>query len=134
MQRVEKILQVHPNSQIAGAEMTSLVQELMDCEATCIVCADACLSEQDVQTLAKCIALNIECADMCASSAKSALRVGHIDPTIMRAHLETCRESCRMCAEECERHDLEHCRVCAESCHSCERACQTAMERMMTMV
>jgi hypothetical protein len=34
-----------------------------------------------------------------------------------------CEKACRMCAEECNKHNYDHCRTCAEMCTACADAC-----------
>jgi hypothetical protein len=129
------MLAIHPASQKAEAlDVVSLLQDLMSCEAACVICADACLSESDVQELAACISLNNECADVCSATARVVARVGHQQSAVTGMLLETCREACRMCAEECEKHDHEHCTLCAESCRRCELACEQTVGHMMALV
>lgn len=134
MEMLERIIEVHPNADRIDPEITGLIAELVSCEVTCVACADACLSERDVTMLAHCISLNADCADACETTARMAARVGHQDAGLLRMQLEACRESCRLCAAECERHEHEHCRVCAQSCRMCERACTDALDRMMASV
>lgn len=133
MESVSRILGSHPRVEQADPNVASLIAELSNCESTCVVCVDACLSEQDVQMLARCISLNDTCADVCASTARTAARVGHMEPTILQHQLEACREACMLCADECEQHEHEHCRICSESCRSCAEACSAALRGMMAM-
>jgi hypothetical protein len=104
------------------------IDECVDCTQSCLVCADACLGESTVQQLTQCIRLNLDCADVCAATAAlSSRRTGSNEATI-RAMIEVCADTCRMCAEECGRHarQHEHCRICAETCRRCEAACRAA--------
>lgn len=97
----------------------ALVQTLIDCARACEYCATACLSEEDVKMMARCIALDRDCADLCFQAARLLERnseVGH-------AFLSVCEQICRLCAEECGKHDHEHCRACAEACRACAEAC-----------
>ncbi|HSK48061.1 MAG TPA: four-helix bundle copper-binding protein [Coriobacteriia bacterium] len=132
MESLSRMFEAHPMKQQTQLSSPAvLLQEIATCEAACTLCADACLSERDVQMLAQCISLNLYCADQCAVSARSIGRPGHQQFGLLRMQLDACREACRTCAEECERHEHEHCRICAESCRSCEQACSRALESMM---
>jgi hypothetical protein len=124
----------HPKAGTIDTDLyAATVSELSQCDLTCSVCADACLSESHVQMLARCIELNLNCAESCATTARTIARFGFQQPSVTRAHLEACREACRACADECERHqDMEHCRRCAAMCRSCEQTCTTMLESMMT--
>jgi hypothetical protein len=133
MESVTTIIDSHPKPPHRNPQLPGFIQELMNCETTCTICADACLSEQDVQMLSACIALNVDCADVCAATARLASRVGHHNGSVMRHQVEACREICRLCAEECERHEHEHCKICAQSCRACEDACSRTLQHMMSM-
>lgn len=124
-----RVIDAHPKSPPAETPLRDLVLALHECAAACTACADACLSEPDVQMLADCIALNQLCADVCTAGGRLAIRVGHHRKSVMMLQLQACKEACRLCAEECERHEHEHCRACAESCRACERACDRVLER-----
>lgn len=136
MEMIMRMLEAHPRStKIDAGQYAALVQELTDCDVTCTICADACLSEPHVQMLAKCISLNLECAESCATAAHTVSRFAFTEQTVTRMHVEACREACRACAQECDRHqDMEHCRLCAEMCRRCEQACARMLETMMMAV
>lgn len=135
MDMVRQIFGTHPKSaQIDAEQYARAAIDFGNCGITTTVCADACLSEPHVQMLAKCIALNLDCADSCATTARTVSRIGFADKAVLRTQLEACREACRACAEECERHeDMEHCRVCAQMCRSCEQMCTKMLEGMMAV-
>jgi hypothetical protein len=106
--------------------LAACVAACFDCSQACTTCADACLGERDPQrleSLARCIRLNAHCADMCITTGRLLSRQEM--PALARAVVEACALSCRLCAEECEKHagHMEHCRVCAEACRRCEQAC-----------
>lgn len=136
MHDITGMLETHPRGSQVDIDVYAVtIQELSHCDLTCTVCADACLSELHVQMLARCIALNLACADSCATTARVVGRIGFADPGLVRTHLEACREACRACAEECDRHqEMEHCRRCAGMCRSCERACDAMLETLMSAV
>lgn len=133
MHQIGTILEAHPRAQQIDAEAyAETLHALTQCESSCTICADACLSEVHVQMLSKCIELNLTCADSCHAAAHVLARIGFQDGGVVRAHLEACRAACVSCAEECERHgEMQHCRLCAEACRSCERACTEMLESMM---
>ena len=96
-----------------------------ECAQVCTICADACLSEEDVEKLATCIRLNLDCAEICQVTGNLMSRPAHRDAPALRAQLEACVEICTACGDEYERHaHMEHCRVCAESCRECAEACR----------
>jgi hypothetical protein len=124
---VEAILQTHPRGLIADtAVLARCVDDCWSCTATCTICADACLSEQDVGAMVRCVRLCLDCADACADAGRIISRQTDPDATSQAAAVEACAKACRACAQECERHAAhhEHCRLCAEQCRRCERACE----------
>lgn len=135
MHDLTRVFEAHPQAAKINVEAyASTIDELSACDATCTVCADACLSEPHVQMLARCIDLNLNCADSCSTTARLLGRIGFAEPQLLRTQLEACGEACRACAEECDRHqDMEHCEICAEMCRSCERACAEMAESMMSL-
>lgn len=103
----------------SGHNHTDLIQNLINCAFACEMCATACLDENDVTTMAHCIELDRDCADICFQSARFLQR----DAEIAHKFLMVCEEICRMCAEECSKHDNDHCKTCAEICQSCAEKC-----------
>jgi hypothetical protein len=124
---IEAILRTHPRPEsVDRAVLARCIDECGACEATCTICADACLAEDDVAAMVGCIRRCLDCADACAGTARIVSRQTEPDPGTRRATVEACLAACRACAEECERHahHHEHCRLCAEECRRCERACE----------
>ncbi len=67
----EAILRTHVRP--LAADVTLLgrcLDECGACEATCTICADACLAEDDVRDLVHCIRLCLDCADACAAAVR----------------------------------------------------------------
>lgn len=106
-------------------ELSACIEACVECGQACTACADACLGEEMVDHLRRCITLDLNCADICAATARVLSRQTEYDPSMTRTALQACRDACRLCAEECERHASmhDHCRVCGESCRRCEQAC-----------
>ena len=124
---VQDILGTHPRPLNADAAVLGrCLDECGVCEATCTICADACLAEPDVTDLIRCIRLCLDCADACAATMRILGRQTDAHPPTQLNTLEACLAACRASADECERHALhhEHCRFCAEECRRCERACE----------
>lgn len=97
----------------------ALIQKLLDCALACEHCATACLNEQDVTSMAACIKLDRDCADICLQAARLLQR----ESAIGHQYLVICEEICRMCGDECAKHEHEHCRQCARACVVCADAC-----------
>lgn len=127
MSRLKQMLDTHPEPAGSnGEEARRTIEATAECAQVCTVCADACLSEEDLHELATCIRLNLDCAEVCRVTGTLMTRPSHRDAPALRAQLQACVEICRACADECERHaemGMEHCRICAESCRECAQAC-----------
>jgi hypothetical protein len=89
------------------------------CVTACNYCASSCLKENNVASLAICIRLDLECASIC----KSAADLMSLGSNYANAACQVCADICLACAEECEKHEMEHCRKCAEACRSCAEEC-----------
>ena len=127
---VQAILETHPRPLVADAAvLAGCIDECVACAATCTICADASLAEDDVRAMERCIRLCLDCADACVSTGRILSRQTDPDPSIQLTALEACLAACRASAEECERHAQhhEHCRLCAEQCRRCERACDALL-------
>jgi hypothetical protein len=131
MKSIEAMLASHPQpSTLDRAALLECLKACHDCAATCTICADACLSEDQVPMLRRCIRLNLDCADICAATASVLARQTQPDPAVLRAQLQACAAACRSCGDECASHAQhhEHCRVCAESCRRCADACDRLLQ------
>lgn len=106
--------------------LVACIDACFDCAQACTACADACLGEEMVAELRRCITLDLNCADICAATGRVLSRQTGYDAELTRAALVACRDACRRCAEECERHAAmhEHCRICAEVAQRGEQACE----------
>jgi hypothetical protein len=109
--------------------LADCIDACADCAQACTACADACLSENMVAELVKCIRSDLDCADVCTTTERVLSRHTGYDANITRAVLEACVQTCRSCADECERHAgmHEHCRICAEACRRCQEACEAIL-------
>ena len=96
----------------------ALIKTLLDCAMACENCAAACLTESH-SGMNKCVSMDIDCADICFLAAKLLER----NSAIAHEFLLICEKACRMCAEECSKHDHEHCKKCAAACNECAEAC-----------
>ncbi|QQL48954.1 four-helix bundle copper-binding protein [Mucilaginibacter ginkgonis] len=96
-----------------------LIEKLFACVLACEHCATACLGEENVADMAACIKLDRDCADICAQAARLLQR----DSVIGHQYLVLCEEICRLCADECGKHEHQHCKDCAAACTTCAEAC-----------
>lgn len=104
----------------SGHQHSALIQILSDCASASEECIAACLHEKDVTRMAHCIEVDRDCAEICFLGAKLLMRHSEI----AHKYLVVCEEACRLCAEECDKHNDEHCKRCAAVCRKCEEACR----------
>lgn len=101
-----------------------LIRQLARCAATCEMCANACLGEEDVKMMVNCIRLDRDCSRICtATAAFLASGSNHAN-----ALVKLCIEMCNECARECSRHEVDHCQECANTCRECASACQDFLD------
>lgn len=126
MSHITAMLQTHPQGSAVYAES---IEACIDCAATCRLCADACLGEENCDHLRNCIRLDLTCAAICEGTAKALISQTAEDSAEVALLLEECARLCNTCAAECESHaDMhEHCRICADACRNCAEVCQTAV-------
>jgi hypothetical protein len=123
---VRAIIATHPHPADLDPDLlAACVDECFTCAPTCTSCADADLAEPDLAEMVRCIRLCLDCAAVCVATGTVLVRQTAFEPATARAVLTACVESCRACAEECDKHAAhhEHCRLCAEECRRCEQAC-----------
>lgn len=127
---VKEMIESHPD--VRGdynPQLVAVIVSAYRCAQACTACADACLAEEGVAKLTQCIRSDLDCASVCTATAEIASRRSGSNEAVLRAQIEVCREACRLCAEECEKHASmhQHCKLCAEACRSCEEACRDAL-------
>src|SRR5262249_59736843 len=101
----QEIVELHP--QPTGVDRGALlrcIEECLDCGASCTACADASLSESDVQEMARVIRLCADCADACDATGRIVARQTAPSLELMRSMLEACAAACDACAAECDLH------------------------------
>jgi hypothetical protein len=121
-----EMIKEHPD--VAGDDNQALgqaVKHAMYCAAICNSCADACSAEE--MDMRRCIRLCSDCSDVCTALYRVATRRTDENVAVIRSILETCITACRLCAEECARHDDAHCQRCATMCRECMDDCQKAL-------
>jgi hypothetical protein len=129
----EEIVRLHPRPTTVDRDvLLRCVEECLDCGAACTACADASLSENDVEEMRRVIRLCADCADTCAATARIVVRQTEPDYGVMSTMIVACAAACAACAEECDHHAAhhEHCRVCAEICRRCKEACDDLLARI----
>jgi hypothetical protein len=111
-------------------QLAAAIDACLNCEQTCISCADADIGEEDVDELRTCIALDQNCADVCAVTARVLSRPAHWDRLLVHRLLQACTRVCALCADECAKHAAHHrhCAICERACRACVVACDALLE------
>jgi len=128
---VSELLATHPRASKVDREALALcIAECYDCACSCTICVDADLAEKQVADMRRCVRLCLDCADVCIATGRMVSRQTEYEPEAARVQVESCRQSCATCAEECGRHAQhhEHCTLCAETCRRCEAACDALLD------
>ncbi len=128
MTSTAEMIRTHPQpTDLDGARLAEVIDQLERCATTCTQCADACLAEPDLSAeLATCIRLDLDCADICETTARVLARQTELRHEFVRELLDACVAACGACGDECAGHaeHMEHCRICAEECRACRSACE----------
>jgi len=128
-----KMISAHPNVQgNTNDVLASGIEDFYNCAQICISCADACLAEDVTPELKQCIRTDLDCAAITSAAGEIASRQTGSNEELLRQVLQACETSCRLCAEECEKHanKHEHCKICAEACRKCEDTCQKILKTL----
>jgi hypothetical protein len=94
---------------LQNTKWQSCIDACMRCAEACEFCATQCLREEDVKMMATCVQLCRECAEVCWSSAA----LMSMDSQFAKQFCKLCADVCDACAQECEKHDVDHCKQCA---------------------
>ena len=124
------MISAHPDVKGSISEpLITCIEVCFACAQTGTSCADASVAEDEVTGLRQCIRLNLDCADVCSATGALASRRAGSNQEVLRTMIGSCALTCRICAEECEKHarDHQHCKVCAAECRNCEEACTAAI-------
>jgi hypothetical protein len=127
MSVIGRMLYAHPDDpEGVGGKVSAAVEAADDCAHVCVVCADACMREEDAADLISCARSDLDCADLCEATTRILVRRTAEEDGFVSVVLEACAQACDRCADECERHAAahEHCRLCAEACRRCATACR----------
>ncbi|MDY7021073.1 MAG: four-helix bundle copper-binding protein [Cyanobacteriota bacterium] len=89
----------------------SSFDKAMACAVECEHCAEACTGNPD---MIKCARICLDTGETCRSLAILMVRGSYFIAPLAKA----CAEICDACANECEKHDMDHCKKCAEACRT----------------
>ena len=98
---IRQMLEEH--AQPTGVDLDARVrciEACSECAAVCTSCADANLSESDVQAMVRCVRRCLDCADVCAATGRIVTRQTAWVVGVLRTAVEACVEACRASREE----------------------------------
>jgi hypothetical protein len=99
----------------------SCVEYCQQCAAVCEQCLAACLKEENPLMMMGCIRLDMECISVCRTAAQLII----LESNHANAVCQLCADVCSACAEECEKHNIDHCIKCAAMCRDCAAECMS---------
>ncbi|MDQ3873618.1 MAG: four-helix bundle copper-binding protein [Thermoproteota archaeon] len=106
---------------LQNANWQSCIDACMRCAEACEFCATLDLKEEeDIKMIASCAQMNRQCAAVCWTSAV----LMSMDSQFAKQFCNLCADICDACAQECEKHDVDHCKKCAQACRSCAEECR----------
>jgi hypothetical protein len=135
MNYVQKMIMSHPKTITDSAKrdlLTNCIGVCYDCAQACVICSDACLGEQKIESLRETIKSTADCADICNSTGRVLSRLNNPDWNVIQSQVNACINSVRQCGMSCNehRHHHEHCAICADSCRACESACSEYLKQL----
>lgn len=127
---IKEMIQDHPQ---VGADyneqLGETVKHAMYCAAIANSCVDACNSEPG--DMSECIRKCSDASDICQAVSTVAARRTHGNTVVIKSLLEACIIACKVCAEECAKHDNAHCRRCERMCRETMEDCVKALQGMV---
>ena len=127
---IKEMISEHPNvGDGYNEQLGEAVKHAMYCAAICNSCVDACNAEQ--MDMSECIRKCSDASDICQAVSTVAARRTHGNMVVIKSLLEACIIACKVCAEECAKHDNPHCRRCEQMCRECMEDCNKALEGMV---
>ncbi|MFN2100080.1 four-helix bundle copper-binding protein [Altererythrobacter sp. MF3-039] len=127
---IKEMIKEHPQ---VGADYTvelgEAIRHAMYCAAICNSCADACSAEP--MDMSDCVRKCMDCSDICTAFTRIASRRTGGNVTVIKSLLEACIIACKVCAEECAKHDNAHCKRCEQMCRECFEDCVKARDTML---
>ena len=81
--------------------------------------------------MSECIRKCSDASDICQAVSRVAARRTHGNTAVIKSLLEACVLACKVCAEECAKHDNSHCKRCERMCRECMEDCVKALQGMV---
>ena len=127
---IQKMISEHPQ---VGADyneqLGEAVKHAMYGAAIMNSCADACNAEEG--DMSRCIRLCSDASDLCTAYYRVASRRTSGNVTVIKSLSEAVIIACKVCAEECAKHDNAHCRRCEKMCREVVEDVVKAHEAMV---
>lgn len=113
---------------LSASSKKALLQDLLECAITCEQCATGGMENENVM-LSECRSLGRNCADICFHVSRMIVK----GPMVTTDILAACEKACRMCMEECRKHEMDLCRTCAYACKRCAQTCRAFLDTLQTV-
>lgn len=100
------------------------------CVDACLACAEVLLLDEYVRRSEHGGQADLGCAFICTATARNLACLDHTRERLACELLESCREVCRLYAEQpCESGEAPD-SACTEACRNCAQACAAALDLM----
>lgn len=127
---IQKMISEHPQ---VGADyneqLGEAVKHALYGAAIMNSCADACNAEDG--DMSRCIRLCSDASDLCTAYYRVASRRTSGNVTVIKSLSEAVIIACKVCAEECAKHDNAHCKRCEQMCREVVEDVVKAHEAMV---
>ena len=131
---IKEMIQDHPQvGSDYNEQLGEAIKHAMYGAAIMNSCADACVYEmtQDQMDRSSCIRRCLDASDACTAFYRIASRRTAGNVTVMKSLSEAVIIACKVCAEECAKHDNEHCRRCERMCREVVEDVVKALDQMV---
>jgi hypothetical protein len=97
MSTAQTITNIPQSDASISGPLSEAIDQLLACAASCAICAEACLREDDPRSRVDCISSNSDCADVCMATARVLGRASAGLSAMAQLQVEACIEACRTC-------------------------------------
>ena len=100
MSTAQTITNIPQSDASISGPLSEAIDHLLACAASCAICAEGCLREDDPRSQVDCISSKSDCADVCMATARVLRRANAGLSSMAQLQVEACIEACRTCGDE----------------------------------